>query len=265
MQATTVSAQGEAKSDYNLATFSLTLDAERPAANTAKILLKKKVDELMAALDVMKQKLNLEFVKNSVQSSSNVNEINEWSGGKNVFLGYRATYSYSFQIDNLDQVSAVYDVLTSLEEVSVSSPHYSLKNRDKLNKKALKQAFEKVTERFETECKVLGLNPTDFEIASWEATYSDSHRSDRVSNHTRRVGMARATAAMSDDTLESAAAPIGAVAVAAGAPTHEPLELVIGQASVTVNLEVGYAKRATQTIKAKVVKESPLSEETTHV
>jgi len=261
MQATTVAAQGEAKSDYNLAGFSVTLEAVRPAVPTAKILLKKKVDALMAALDAMKQKLGIEFVKNSIHASSNVQEQYEWKNNKQVSQGYQAVYNYSFQIDDLEKVSQVYDTLTSLEEVRVSSPYYSLKSRDKLNKKALKNAWEKVTERFEMECKVLGLNPSDFEIASWEASYSDSQRSDRVAAHSRKVaGMARSVA---HDDLE------GAVACAAtaggGAPDDEPLELVVGQATVTVNLEVGYARRVSQTLKAELVKKPTLSQESAHV
>lgn len=254
MQATTVAAQGEAKCDYNLATFSLHLEATRPSVPTAKILLKKKVDELLASLEEMKKKLGLEFVKNSVVANSNVQEVHEWRANKQVSLGYQANYSYQFQIDDLDKVSQVYDVLTSLPEVRVNSPYYSLKSRDKINKKALKVAFEKVTERFETECKVLGLNPDDFEIATWEASYSDSRRSDRVAGAMRaRV----ATAALESAEYD---APV-ACAAGGAAEASEPLELVVGQASVTVNLEVGFARRTTQTIKAKVVKESPLSEE----
>lgn len=257
MQATTVAAQGEAKTDFNLAGFSLTLTSLEETVPLAKADLKKKVDELVSALESMKTKLDIEFVKNSIRSSSNVQPVHEWEqvDGKNqqVFKGHRATYNYSFQIDDLDKVSKVYDVLTSLDEVHTSSPYYAIKDhtRERLNKKALKHAFEKVTERIETECGVLGLNPSDFEIASWEVSYSDSHRSDRVAASTRRVGAIRAmSAAASYDAVESA------MGGSAGDEDNS-LELVAGQAQVTVNLEVGYARRTTQnTVKAQVVRPS---------
>jgi uncharacterized protein YggE len=258
MQATTVAAQGTAEAPYNLAGFSVSLHATGSSVPLAKAKLKKQVDDLVTAIDSMKKDLSLEFVKNSIRSSSNVQEKYEWIKNENVFKGYDATYSYYFQIDDLSKVSKIYDILTSLQDVRASSPHYSLKNIDKLNKKALKHAFEKVTERFESECKVLGLNPADFEIGTWEATYSDSQRSDRVAagNARRAVGARSASAA---------------VAVAAAAPMNdagggsEPLELVTGLASVTANLEVGYARRATQQIplKATVVKDSSHASEPT--
>lgn len=257
MQATTVAAQGEAKTDFNLAGFSLSLTSLEETVPQAKAELKKKFDELVSALDAMKTKLDVEFVKNSIRSSSNVQPIHEWETvkGKNqqVFRGYRATYNYSFQIDDLEKVSKIYDALTSLKEVSTSSPNYAIKDhtRERLNKKALKHAFEKVTERIETECGVLGLNPSDFEIVSWETSYSDSQRSDRVAASTRRVGAARAMfAAASMDSVESAMG-------GGGSDEDNSLELVAGQAQVTVNLEVGYARRTTTgVVKAQVVRPS---------
>lgn len=264
MQATTVAAQGEAKTDFNLAGFSVSLEALRPSVPTAKLVLKKQVDELMAALDTMKKKLNLEFVKDSIRASSSVQQKHEWQKNKQVLLGYEATYAYSFQIDDLDLVSKVYDTLTSLNEVRVNSPYYALKNRDKLNKKALKHAFSKVKDRFESECAVLNLNPDEFEIASWEATYSDSQRSDRVGAATRRSAMGGgavvACAAAMPESDE--------IGTAFDSPVEDSeLELVVGQAQVTANLEVGYARRqpTAQVMKAKVVKDAPFTTDDNYV
>lgn len=258
MQATTVAARGEAETDYNLAGFSVSLDAEAQAVPAAKARLKKKVDELTAALEKMKADLELEFVKDSVRANSNVQEKHQWNQKKNEneFMGYVANYSFSFQIDDMEKVSKVYDVLTSLDEVTVSSPGYGLKDRDreKLNKKALKHAFAKVTDRFEMECKVFDLSPADFEVASWEVTYSDSQRSSRVSAHTRRVGAMRARNASNSGDLEVATAYAAAAPAGGAAPADEPIELVVGKAVVTVNLEVGYARRVSQTVKAQVVR-----------
>lgn len=270
-QATTVAAQGTAETDYDLAHFSVALTAENKTAPSAKADLKKQVDALIAALDAMKTKLSLEFVKDSVNTYTSVQEkwIYNQKKGENEFVGFTASYRYNFQISNLDLVSEVYDVLSSLEEATTSSPSFSIKQstRDKVNKKALKAAFKKVQDRIETECGVLGLNVADFEIASWEATYSDSQRSDRVAAATRRsAGGARAMSAL---TAETYSAQYDLESVGSPRSESEPLEIVVGKAQVTANLEVGYAKLPPQTavlreVKATVVK-SPRSEETTNV
>src|SRR5574338_297757 len=235
MQATTIAAQGEAKCDFNLAGFTVSLESTKDTVPLAKADLKKKVEEFKTSLEELKTKLGMEVVKNSVRSSSHVQAHYEYVKNQNVLKGQRATYSYSFQIDDLDLVSKVYDALTSLKEVRTSSPSYSIKDstRERLNKKALKHAFEKVTDRLATECEVLGLSPSDFEIFSWEAGYSDSHRSDRVSAR-RAMGGGAVMAAMSysSDSAESASYD-----------EDNSLELVAGQATVYVNLEVGYSRK----------------------
>lgn len=259
MQATTVAARGLAEAPYTVAGFSLSLSDKAKTVPSAKAKLKNKVDDLNKVLEGLRSKLGFEYVKNSLRTSSSVQEEYEYRVNKNEFIGYVVSYSLSFQIDDLDKVNAVYDALTSLAEVKVASPSFGLKTaqREKLGKKALKNAFSKASERFATECKVLNLNPNDFEISNWEVTYGDSQRGNRVA-----AGMAARSTSNSyhsDDVIESA--------VGGAASGSNSLDLVAGLAEVVVNLEVGYARRVvqpTQTIKAKVVKESSQSE-STHV
>lgn len=250
---TTVAAQGQAEAPHNLAHFSLTLKDEGSTVPVAKARLKKQVEALNAALISMKTNLSLEFVKNSLRTSSNVQQKWEYNQKKreNEFTGYQATYSVSFTVDDLDKVSEVYDVLTNLDKVQVNHPSFSLKNRDRLNKKALKRAFENVQARFEEECNVMGLRIDDFEVGTWEVTYSDSQRSDRVAKGVRAF---------------AAGAPIGAAmeesasfgAAGGGADDEDTLlEITPGNATVTVNLEVGYIRRvgaaSVPAVKARVV------------
>lgn len=248
MQATTIAAQGEAKCDFNLARFTVSLEATRDSVPTAKADLKKKVEQFKTALEEVKTKLNLEFVKNSVTSSSNVGEQWNYNVTPRTIIGYTATYTYSFQIDDLELVSKVYDALTSLNQVRVGSPTFTIndKTRERLNKKALKHAFEKVTDRLATECNVLGLNTNDFEVYSWETSYSDSRRSDRVAGAAPMRAMAFASAAY--ESVDASAMGGG------GFDEDDSLELVAGQAMVYVNLEVGYSRKAATTaVKAEVV------------
>jgi len=238
-----------AESPYTVAGFSLSLSDKGTTVPTAKARLKKKVDELNTALDALRQKLGIEYVKNSVRASSSVGEDWEYRSNKNEFKGYIVNYNFFFQIEELDKVNEVYDTLTSLGEVRVASPTFGLKpaQRERLNKKALKNAFEKAAARFETECEVLGLNTADFKIASWEATYHDSQRGERVAGH-----MAARSVSNSYEAAVACAAPAGG----SGGDGETSLDLVAGLAEVVVNLEVGYAEKVLQTVKAQVVRSS---------
>lgn len=260
MEATTVAAQGTAETAFEHAGFGLTLTGLNSSPVAAKRVLAEAIAELNTTLDGLKTNLDFEFVKNSVQTNSSVSPRHEWENSVQVFKGYQVYYTMYFEIDDLDLVSKVYDALTSLTtvgdsvKVQVTSPHFSItpRTRERINKKALKKAWEKVEERFETECGILGLDPNAFEVATWEVSYSDSRRSDRVSD--RLVG-SRAVAAgapirpfasLSGESVESAMMLDGG-----DAPI---IEIQIGQATVTVNLEVGFARKAdAKTVKATVV------------
>lgn len=263
MQATTVAARGLAETPYTIANFSVTLSSKGKTVPAAKKLLKSQIEELNKVISNFQQTLKLDFVKNSVRTHSSVQEDWEYRSHKNEMVGYQVHYTLSFQIDDLDKVNQVFDVLTSLSDVRVANPHFGLKpaQRDKLSKKALKNAFVKAQDRFETECKVLGLNADDFEVSNWEVTYHDSQRSDRV------AGRMDARAYGNGAELEGAPIAVAAAAPIGGGDMNE-IDLVSGLAEVVVNLEVGYTKKlqpGTPTIKAKVVKGSPISEETAHV
>jgi len=242
MQATTVAAQGTAETKFNLVTFSVHLTATGTAVPTAKARLAKKVAGLNESVEAMKTALNLEFVKNSVRTWSQTQEKHEWDGKKQVFQGYEITYAFHFDIDDLEKVNQVYDTLTSVPEIRINPPVFGLKNRDRLNKRALKSAWKKVEERFAMECETLGLDKAAFEISNWEATYSDSQRSDRVAKGARAyaagapAAMAGAARGSAEDVVESAAGP-----------SEPTIGFTVGLASVTANLEVGYARRNQQT------------------
>lgn len=240
MQATTVAAQGTAETKFDRVTFSVALTQEGNTVPEAKAELAKAIDGLNEAVESVKKSLNLEFVKNSVRTSSNTQENWEWVGknnNKRELRGYTMNYSMSFDIDDLDMVSRVYDALTSIPRISVRQPAFWLKNRDRLNKKALKVAQKKVEERFAMECEILGLTPGEFEIASWETNYSDSQRSDRVAKGNRVMAMAAGAPAA---RAMSADAEVESASMEAASPA---IGFTVGMATVTVNLEVGYIRK----------------------
>lgn len=238
MQATTVAAQGTAETKYNRVTFNVSLSEQAQTVPSAKTKLTKAIEGLNESLEAVKKSLNLEFVKNSVRTSSNTQENWEYVGKQNKreLQGYTISYSLSFDLDDLDQTSRVYDALTSIPKISVRPPAFSLKNHDRLNKRALKAAWKKVEERFAMECETLGLNAADFRVSNWEATYSDSQRSDRVASK----GI-RALSAMGGAAPESAVFGSAGDDGEIGSANAEPaIGFTVGLASVTANLEVGY-------------------------
>ena len=251
MQATTVAAQGTAETKFNLVTFSVSLSESAQTVPNAKTKLTKSIISLNQSLDDVKNALGLEFVRNSVRTSSSTQEDYEYVGkaNKRELQGFTMTYSLFFDISDLDQVNKVYDALTSISRVSVRQPAFSLKNRDKLNKRALKSAWKKVEERFEMECATLGLLPGDFEVANWETSYSDSQRSDRVAKGARAYA---AGAIRGEGTPSMSLGGGGDDDVVEGSARSEPaIGFTVGLASVTVNLEVGYARKTNLTTKGE--------------
>jgi uncharacterized protein YggE len=241
MQATTVAAQGTAETKFDRVTFSVTLSEEGTTVPEAKEKLAKSVVALNGAVNGVKKDLNLEFVKNSVRTSSNTQENWEWVGknnNKRELQGYTMSYVMSFDVDDLEIVSRVYDALTSIPKISVRQPAFWLKNRDRLNKKALKVAWKKVEERFAMECETLSLQASDFEVCNWETNYSDSQRSDRVAKGARLAMTAGAPAA-----ARAYAASADAEEVEGSANEEPAIGFTVGTATVTVNLEVGYIRK----------------------
>lgn len=128
--------------------------------------------------------------------------------------------------------------------MSVGSPNFSVKRqtRERLNKKALKEAFARVTDRFEAECQVLGLDPANFEVGTWEVNYSDSRRAPKAPR-AMMASAARAPtggapgASRGDGAIESAA--FGD----AGESGDPAISFNVGLATVVVNLEVAFQRK----------------------
>jgi uncharacterized protein YggE len=230
---TSVSAKGSAETDYDLASFTLSLRSEEASVPEAKASLKLKIDALNAALDASVLKNNVVLVANSKKTSFSVAENRVWVNSEPKLLGHLATFSLTFRTSTLDKVSDLYDDLTTLEDVTVNSPFFLLKDKDKLNKKALKDAFKKVTRRFAEECEVLGLEVDDFDIAAYEVEYHDTVRSSNT-----RLSMA----SMAHRGLES---------VGSSAQDSDPIKIESGKAEVSVNLEVAFKRKDRAVVSTK--------------
>ena len=83
------------------------------------------------------------------------------------------------------------------------------------------------------ECDVLGLDSTDFEIGTWEVSYSDSHRAPKVRLQSKAMTAGAPGAPRGGSAAIESVSSFGS----AGEPA---INFVAGLAHVTVNLEVGY-------------------------
>lgn len=225
MIVTTVVASGDAEASHDLATFNLTLIAEDSLVPAVKLRIKTKIDDLDQALKTILETHQVKIVKDSLRTQISIQPKFNWDdNGMRIPDGFQATYSLSFQTDSMDKMNLIYEELTSLHEVSVNSPFFALKNAERLNKKALKNAWKKVSERFLEECSILNLDPLHYEVASWEAVYADSPR-------------------MMPGIRKLAVMDMPAQYNAMEFVENNPINIVPGSAKVTVNLSVSFKKK----------------------
>lgn len=213
---TIVAANGEAEANNDLATFNLSLGAEDTLVSTVKLRIKNKITALDQSLKAILETHNVEIVKDSMCAQVGINPKTNYNTNLPEF---QAVYSLSFQIDNLDKVNQIYNELSTLHEVTVGTPIFTLKNCDILNKKALENAWEKVSERFLNECEILKLNPEHYEIITWGVFYPDAAKKSNTRTQTYHLVDA-------DDV------------------THNNVtDITPGLAKVLVNLSVSYIKK----------------------
>lgn len=222
---TTVSAKGCVVTDYDTATFSIAFNEFAPKAKDAKLKLKKGAAKITAALDDLKAR-GLEFLTNNYRSNITVQPhyVYNRTSGENKLEGQKATYSVTFQTPTLEMVSEAYDLLSELEvnELTISSPVYSVRSQTQFKQQALEDAWKVAQAMFAHQCQVLGFDPANFSIGTWQVNYSgqDHMGFSKGRNYTNAV-MASATNGGGDD---------------------EAIELNAGRAIIDVILTVNYVR-----------------------
>lgn len=213
---TSVSAEGVAVADFDMARFVATATTSGASGKEAKDSLKKVVDQMTALYESLKAEKAAENLRTSVS----VQPKHEWEKGnsRQKLVGYNATYTMIFHSSNLDRVSAIHDSLTNIKDVQANAPTFDVKNKSTLSKQAFEAAYKKCQERFETECNILGKNPDKYSVGSWSVHYSED---DRHGGGVRTL---------------SAAAPMGG--------GGSPIEIHSGKAEVTCSLTVNYLKNS---------------------
>lgn len=174
-QVTSISARGFVVADFDTATFSLSFNEFAPKAREAKTKLKKGVEKITTAIDSLKKK-GLEILATHYRSNISVqpNSVYNQSTHQWEVKGQKATYTVTFQTPTLEMVNEVYDVLSELDvnEYTVNSPTYSVRAEADLKQQALEDAWKVAQVLFANQCKVLGFDPSNFSVSTWQVNYS---------------------------------------------------------------------------------------------
>lgn len=224
---TSIVAGGFVVADYDTAQFSLNFSEYAPKAKAAKAKLKEGVDQINKVLASLKDK-GLVMLSGTYLTGPTVGTHTTYDRVKQVHVveGQKATYNVSFQTQTLEMVNEVYDTLTELDlnELSVSSPSYSVKAESDLKQKALEDAWRVAQVLFANQCGVLELDKNNFSIASWQVNYSN----DEYGTYNGKFRNSTATP----------------MSLGANYDDDDAIAINAGKAKVKVTLTVDYARKA---------------------
>jgi uncharacterized protein YggE len=87
------------------------------------------------------------------------------------FAGYTATFGLTFRSRDLDRIAEIHDALTSIEGAEVTSPKFLMdpEHKEELRRTAFENAVKQAKQRFEEQCLVIGNDPKQYEITSWDS------------------------------------------------------------------------------------------------
>jgi len=214
---TSVSAQGAAVADFDMARFVASASATGETGKEAKEASKTVVSKMTELYESYKEEGAVENLRTNVS----VAPKREWEhrSGEHKLVGYTANYGMVFHTSELDKVSKIHDSLTNITGVTVDEPTFDVKNKSELSTQALKKAFDKCQKRFESECKVLGKDPKAYTVGSWTVRYSEDEK-----YRSRAVRTMTANAALEENS--------------------NAIEIHAGKAEVTCDISISYIKRA---------------------
>jgi imidazole glycerol phosphate synthase subunit HisF len=223
---TSINARGFVVADFDTATFSLSFNEFAPKAREAKTKLKKGVEKITTAIDALKKK-GLEILATHYRSNIAVQPNSVYNQGTHQWevKGQKATYTVTFQTPTLEMVNEVYDVLSELDvnEYTVNSPAYSVRAEAALKQQALEDAWKVAQVLFANQCSVLGLDPKNYSVSTWQVNYSGNDHG----------GFSKGRNAMNS---------YAAGGSAGGGGEDDAIELNAGRAVVDVILIANYSK-----------------------
>lgn len=232
-----VDAHGNATTDYDRVGFTVSVQEQAAKSSLVKEKLKQRAETFNKFLTKIRQSelVKLEEATVSTTSSIGKNIVYDRKKEDNVDKGFIGMFHASFETSSPDEASAIYEELLELDGFVVQAPEFRLKHQEKLKQEALRDAFARLQERFKTECEVMGENPDDFEILTWNVNYQNNQRA--MAKSYSVAGSTRGVAA----TLEGA-----------GGFGEDGL-IQASKALVTIYLTVSYARKEKKQSNVSVV------------
>ncbi|MBQ0072222.1 MAG: SIMPL domain-containing protein, partial [Spirochaetales bacterium] len=150
----TVSASGSASAQPDIATFTITAEMVKPTTEEAR---NASSEMIASAVAFLKDEFHLE--DEAIKTlSMNFSPYYEWIDGVRTLVGQEVWQSIRITLeDNLDDAGRIYDRLSVLDGISVSSVSYSRKDNSKELEKARMNAVENARAKAEAYAKGLGL------------------------------------------------------------------------------------------------------------
>ena len=220
---TTISASGEAKTNYELAKITISTFVEDISVDACNLRLQNKITFLHQILESILEKYETQIIIDSMQTEKVSHpKIMGIPNRGNIQDGYKSVYTLSFIIDKLQKISQIYNELCDIHETVVDMPVFSLKNPERLNKKALKNAWQKASDIFSEECKVFGLNPESYEIDNWEVIYP------KINKFSMKKTVENAVVDQEEQDI---------------IPVRRSINIDPGMAKIDVNLKISFAKK----------------------
>jgi uncharacterized protein YggE len=162
-----VSAKGQAPTNFVSATFKATVTTTSTTGPEAKALAQPRIDQIKNKIMLFAEKAMIETDRLATTFAVDINRRYDKVTGVNVFDGYRATYTISFKAMRVGEATALHDALTSIDGVEASTPVFNVEDGPEVQKVAFQDAYSKANEQFRDQCDVLGLTRGDYKLKSW--------------------------------------------------------------------------------------------------
>ena len=199
-----VDAHGTATADYDRVAFTISADVTFPTMDAVKDSLKQKAAAFKELYASLEKQTEIDAATLSTNSALFRNKVYNAKKQDYIDKGYKGVFSATFEIKVPEDASRVYDALTNLDGFDVNAPEFKLRQQEELKRQALVNAHQRLMERFELECKVMGTDPNLYKIATWRVDYGrggNRAMAKSVSNYAAASSM-EIGASLSGDEIE---------------------------------------------------------------
>lgn len=162
---TSVTAVGRVNAVYDRCTFRIKTSVIKSTTLKCKESIIPKIREIDKVIK------DFGFVSpGSHKASSEVEPEKQYNSKTNRHesVGYRYTHIVTFRINDVSKVNDVMDALTSINDVEMDSPVFSIKNDNDLKTQAMQLGFDLAKKNFAGQCTMAGEDLSDYELVSWE-------------------------------------------------------------------------------------------------